>query len=203
MNYKPILLNDEMVRAAHDGSMTQIRRPVIHQGRPLGEFAFFEVDGNEIRTENGDTMRCPFGGPGDRLWVREAWRCNQDDIDDPLELNFRADDAVQYIDPDSVQYEKYNDWTWRPNSHMPRWASRTTLDVLRVWVEQIQDISDADIRAEGIRGDTYPELGQPCAEDPRSARIYFMDLWNSIYGTWDDNPWVQCCEFRLTERTSK
>ena len=141
-----------------------------------------------------------YGVPGDRLWVRETWGIGT--RPDPFEgwydgLEYRADEA--YLDdvdllpcyrtdfPEDFDDDKWRG-QWRPSVHMPRWASRITLEVTDVHVERVQDISTKDVRAEGIQSDTY--AGQA-----------FMELWDSIYAKrgygWDVNPWVWVIEFKL------
>ena len=80
--------------------------------------------------------------PGDRLWVQEKWGCRMGDYDAgvPLQVSYEADNSVREIDPDSVQWEK---WVEKPGmicaTHMPRWASRINVEVLRVWVEKTRN----------------------------------------------------------------
>jgi hypothetical protein len=134
-------------------------------------------------------VKCPYGQPGDRLWVRETW-----DVPPGSE---RADEAVYRADFTADQEVEAKQLArlapglahrWRPSIHMPRWASRITLEVTGVRVERLQDISDADVAAEGI--------GVTHALDPQSA---FQRLWNSINGArgqWASNPWAWVISFR-------
>ncbi len=103
-------------------------------------------------------VRCPYGQPGDTLWVRETWRpmsfgFNQ--IHGPVvRVQFAADMAMPVMPATEAQYDATHpdrSGLWRPSIHMPRWASRITLEVTAVRVERLQAISEADARAEGIR----------------------------------------------------
>lgn len=89
-------------------------------------------------------------------------------------------------------------WLWSPSIHMPRWASRITMEVVSVRVERIQDITDADVIAEGT------DTGEGAHFTPPSPRMLFALLWDSIYAKrgfgWDANPWVWVIEFRRIER---
>lgn len=159
--------------------------------------------------------RLPFGAVGDTLWVREAhmltgytfnkringsWVADWREEPNAWKCIYRADDKIVWgtkrgertvISDDMVVGSH---WTrWRPSIHMPRWASRIELEVTRIWIEMLQDISAADIRAEGTaQPDTAYTLFGP-----------FIDLWNGIYGTkeydWYSNPGVVAREFRVKE----
>ena len=85
---------------------------------------------------------------------------------------------------------------WRPSIHMPRWASRITLEITGVRVERLREISEADVQAEGWT--RRPEVSTDPQVHKEAARDWFMDLWESINGpgSWDANPWVWAIEFR-------
>ena len=178
MKERPILFNDAMVRAILDGRKTQTRRPV----KP----AYVN------------------GQPGDRLWVREtfyAWgrwerqfsaKKNRDEwhfADMTLESGKQYRYAVGHCGDNGPRQRGSvtPQWWKRPAIHMPRWASRITLEVTGVRVERLQDISSADCWAEGIQHS--PDV------DPYHE---FADLWSSVYGaeSWEANPWVWVVEFR-------
>ena len=134
----------------------------------------------------------PFGQPGDRLWVRETWAA-------PHSEDARPPRAIQ-CDWMRIHYaatEERGGLLWRPSIHMPRWASRITLEITGVRVERLQDISEADAQAEGCS----LECMTPTGDDSGSA-IYgpggYLALWESINGagSWDVNPWVWVIEFR-------
>ena len=124
MKEHPILFSGPLVRAILSGEKTQTRRLV--RGRAL---EMIERDSHEL-------LPCPYGYEKDRLWVRETWGYDQDGPHTSLVL-FRADRDDLGI-------------RWRPSIHMPRWASRISLEVTEVRVQRIQDITEEHARAEGL-----------------------------------------------------
>lgn len=225
VNEKPILFRGEMVRAILDGRKTQTRRIVKPQPKPgesvwpcgwtgtgwaFGEDpACVEPSGCFCRS-----LRCPYGPPGDRLWVRETWRCNHVA---GMRIEYKAGgaclefedwpkDAIPpYACPTSpsqvrrterqLNGEKIPD-AWRPSIHMPRWACRLVLEITDVRVERLNDISATDAEAEGVKWNRGPlRCGHT---NPISA---FRGLWESINGagSWAANPWVWVVSFRRIE----
>ncbi|MEC7814746.1 MAG: hypothetical protein VX939_00610 [Pseudomonadota bacterium] len=196
---RPILFNDEMVRAILEGRKTQTRRiaknieqaPTFRSGwKACRKYSAVSID-----TPSHMLGRyCPIGKPGDRLWVRENF----------LQLMHGQVTAgdVKYcasIDPRSTGTPKNAGYWWRkrPSIHMPRWASRITLEITDVRVERLQNISGDDIAAEGV---TDP-IGSPRAYGvvtKQLARDQFIRLWESINGpdSWQVNPWVWVVEFK-------
>ena len=203
-----------MVRALLDGSKTQTRRvlkpqPDSHHWEMLPGY---ELKRSEIVTIDGhaavkfahsipqnrswdDACRwtlCPYGAPGGRLWVRETWSTHAcfDDVP-PAQLTTRS---LHYWADGRIQTGK-----GRPSIHMPRWASRITLEVTGVRVERLQAISDADAVAEGI-GLTEQAIGVPMTIPAGTTmpRALYRTLWESINGagSWELNPWVWCVSFR-------
>ena len=166
----PIIFSGLMVLAILDGRKTQTRRVIkLHlDPMPLGAWA---------------TLICPHGQIGDRLWVREAFQ--QDDVSD--KIWYRADfteDAARRA------FTEVGDG-WKPSIHMPRWASRITLEITSVWIERIQDIPDDDLAHEGILIDP---------EDSQSTLAEYIKLWDSLnakrgYG-WEVNPFVWTISFK-------
>lgn len=136
-------------------------------------------------------VKCPYGGVGDRLWVRETWATpgNYDHIK-PSELTKSL--WFEIIYRANERYPLY--YHWRPSIFMPRWASRILLEVISVRVERLQDITDDDAKAEGMTA----------WHDTANGTVYrpeFELLWQSINGktsghSWNDNPWVWVIEFR-------
>lgn len=197
----PILFKGEMVQAILDGRKTQTRRVIkLADGRLPDESDIPAHYGNEILTYIMDFSKtypfwkqldCPYGKPGDRLWVRETWGYSCGVYGNPPECNascimYKADDN-NATNPD--------DGRWRPSIHLPRWASRIDLEITDVRVEQVQDITPRDAFAEGVR-DNY--LHQAPDWMDRQA---FQELWDKInkprgYG-WDVNPWVWVVEFKV------
>jgi hypothetical protein len=195
---RPILFSGAMMRALLAGTKAQTRRVV----KPV-----------DI------TMRCPYGRPGTKLWVRETWKYADWTEDGEPWIAYAAggddllcrtfdeewDKRLGDIWADLSNPENYNidnraaDRRWRPSIHMPRWASRITLEITGVRVERLRDISEADAQAEGIEraGEYWRNYGNPM--DPcLRPRTSFATLWSSINGpgSWDANPWVWVVEFR-------
>lgn len=149
-------------------------------------------------TRTGTTIVPPYA-VGDRLWVREAWRTSASIDDTPPR------DMVPRLRP--VSYEA--DYTSEPNDgcrgrlrpsiHMPRWASRITLEVTAVNVERLQDISEDDAESEGVfRHVAEHSLNKIFREERGATAIrYFRELWASIHGldAWEVNPWVAAISF--------
>jgi hypothetical protein len=179
MSERPILFNGEMVRAILDGRKTQTRRVVKlnHSGRVKqpGSARNWHLDDPDA------VLACPYGMPGDRLWVREAFWTDGD------EVIYRADPGAEK-ELDSA----FTGLNWKPSIHMPRWASRINLEVTAVCVERLQDISRGDAMQEGC---PFPNMQM--GPDPRE---WFSDLWESINGPcgfgWDVNPLVWVVEFQ-------
>ncbi|MFU4084211.1 hypothetical protein ACM7EI_29200 [Pseudomonas aeruginosa] len=201
---RPILFNDQMVRAILEGRKTVTRRAVKglqiptedkttpHEGlrwSALGQrhlrygFNVFGSTEEECAHELARCGVCPFGKPGDRLWVRETF------ADIGCRLTFRADleDGAHC----SVT-------RWTPSLHMPRWASRILLEITSVRVERLQDISEEQAIAEGPPGLAFPAPpGSHWVTDDGRRRA-FMRLWDDVNGAgaWDANPWVWVVEFK-------
>lgn len=197
---RPILFNADMVRALLDGRKTQTRRVVKpKRGWPIDFVGGVGMENDPTcwGFENGDgewwslkgdercsQIPCPYGQPGDRLWVREAFAyglCTEST------LAYRATHK-----PSDLEEGWYEPIKWKPSIHMPRWASRITLEIVSVRVERLCSISNEDAISEGI--------GAPL--DMRYAALDgFKPLWVSINGadSWDANPWVWVVEFKCVE----
>lgn len=177
MKERPILMSAPMVRATLDGTKTQTRRvakkPVKHPD--LGNLYAPGALVLEREPQHVIDRCCPYGQPGDHLWVREAWAFHPDYPERTRRVIYRADRGVEH-DVDR----------WRPSIHMPRWASRTTLEIHGVRIERLQDISEADAKAEGM-----PEL------TGINPVRWYAELWETINGagSWAANPWVWVVEF--------
>jgi hypothetical protein len=181
---RPIIFSAPMVQAILDGRKTQTRRIVKPQpdecwwpiqNRTAGcSDAVFQSEAGLGRREV-HRIRCPYGSPGDRLWVRETWR--------PSQVEGKAWYAATCGDGLHGR--------WRPSIHMPRWASRLTLEITGVRVERVQEISEADAYAEGIAPWTSPE-------QTFSPVVRYHELWDSINGpgSWASNPWVWVLSFK-------
>lgn len=183
-----ILFKADMVRAILDGRKTQTRRLVKARVARIVE-EVFNVNGRWVwDTLDFDLRALPQHGPvGRRLWVRETW-CN---IAGPM-----PDDAPR---ADGVCYRADNpggDIRWTPAIHMPRWASRITLEVTGIRCERLQDITLGDVVAEGLATSIYD------FKPAQKGIDAYRDLWESINGpgSWDANPWVWVYEFKRIEQ---
>lgn len=192
-------MNGPMVRAVLSGAKTQTRRIVkgltsqrgsIHVGGALWCFSSGSTHDQTFRD-------CPFGVPGDRLWVRETYLpFHEDHVIDGKEFAYGAD-TIPGSDGDRCR--KDFAYKWKPSIHMSRRASRITLEITGVRVERLQDISEEDACAEGC--DTHG-MGLTTAPGGLIPCIsLFKEVWESIHGasSWDANPWVWVVSFtRIT-----
>lgn len=207
---RPILFSGPMVRAILAGTKTQTRRIVKGVGNRGVYWTDLiqdteKVDGKEVSLgfadEYGEWHKtedyCPYGQPGDRLWVRETWA--QHTIEGDTYTVYRADS-----EPDG------DGAPWRPSIFMPRAACRIVLELTAVRVERLQDISEADAQAEGVELLPCTYVGR-CQSNscPRHGRLdryrlAYKGLWDSLnakrgYG-WDSNPWVWVLTFEQVKQ---
>lgn len=230
MKERPILFSAPMVRAILDGSKTQTRRVVKWQGPKKHphdfNLAFLDNpagvkrlcvpyehpnDGTPSIDSPAHRHYCPYGDPGDRLWVRETW-CKVYDAQygEADWIDYRATPKYSDIAP-AGWHEDMEDparLRWKPSIHMPRSASRIDLEITGVRVERLQEMTEEDAKAEGTLewlkdGMVKYTKGQPWEEAVRfdkenPFRAAFGTLWESINGpgSWDANPWVWVIEFR-------
>jgi hypothetical protein len=198
---RPILFSAPMVRAILEGRKTVTRRAIKVQPH-------IDVSGNFCvgRSNYGQdgygkpvikhfiNGHCPYGKPGERLWVRETYFIN-DFRDGEIPEAERADCQVLYRADGTPNWEGEEELIrWRPSIHMFRWASRMLLEITDVRVERLQDISEGQAQAEGVQG--IPRCRSLFPTD--DYRFPFKDLWGSINGpsAWDANPWVWVVEFK-------
>lgn len=214
MRERPILFSAPMVRAILEGSKTQTRRVV----KPRHDW--FVDDGNNGTNRvylqdyvTGEPepveVQCPYGEIGDRLWVREAWTPDHAAFYPNIPVVYRADRGYEYERNDrgevySPEQKAWYPYRWRPSIHMPRAASRITLEITGVRVERLQDISEADAMAEGcqrIELGPHEIGGTPVHPMTSSYAEAFRRLWQSINGpeSWAANPWVWVIQFRRLE----
>ncbi len=192
MKERPVIFNGEMVRAILDGRKAQTRRPVKFPH--IDRDAMCELSGSELAGElsQGNYRNSPHGKPGDLIWVRETFAAFDADWKHPGKPHDLKDGPwPNVVYPASVA--KIPDGTCRPSIHMPRWASRITLEITAVRVERLQDISEEDAKSEGVAP------SQHIITPPEALyRVGFLKLWQSIYGeeSWRANPWVWVIEFR-------
>jgi hypothetical protein len=172
---RPILFSGSMVRAILAGTKTVTRR-IVRAPKSMRDLA---------------SLRCPYGAPGDRLWVRETWQTETHPDDrDAAKVSYRADGEV-HCEGDR--------WTWRPSIHMPRWASRITLNVVSTRMERLHSITEEDAIAEGVDAVSVADV-------PRNGTLSrvadFAQLWQMINGKrapWASNPPVWRVEFKADE----
>ncbi|HET6613661.1 MAG TPA: hypothetical protein VFG83_16795 [Kofleriaceae bacterium] len=215
---RPILFSGEMVRAILGGRKTQTRRVITVPWRK-GKRCHIEEDGELLAMdEYGDchpmVEQCPYGKPGDLLWVREAWfaELSLDAIRPSLLPHDERDGALCpcWFAADHSETPRVHDGLragrLRPSIHMPRWASRITLEVTEVRVQRVQEISEEDAAAEGAAHRIAPGGDLAGAfegiDAPIGYRAHFRDLWDRINGrrtgcAWADNPWVWAVSFRV------
>jgi hypothetical protein len=193
MRERPILFSAPMVRAILEGRKTMTRRIA-----KLTDAGHVKEPGGHRRWHPADMdarQACPYGQPGDRLWVRETFGDCTPGADALVGTRwdkpwYRAEaDEYGLLGHDGEGPVYVDDVKWRPSIHMPRRASRITLEITAVCVERLQEISEADVQAEGCTGSP---LG------PAADRLLFPTLWESINGpgSWDANPWVWVVGFR-------
>lgn len=214
MKERPILFSGEMVKAILNDTKTMTRRV-----NSIGEYYISD-------------KKCPYGVVGDRLWVRETWG-DLDYYQGNVAIHVLKDsNGVEHDIVYSAECQGYFEWTdevgfpeyrkdgteasrWRPSIFMPRWASRITLEITDIKVEQLQDITEEDAIAEGIHlcagideeGYTHGYHWGPVSDTEllfNSATSAYRKLWDSINGkkpdkAWDDNPWVWVISFKVVE----
>lgn len=242
-----MIFNGEMVRALLDGRKTQTRRPIKWKQTRFTEIGEREDGSNWPWSEDAEHAcdfwhPCPFGAVGDRIWVREAYRfpASLDDVS-PTGVGEMAV-ATGYRKPWAPTFYEFtgtfsDGWKGfetppkvsgagklRPSIHMPRWASRITLEITDVRVERLNTISEEDAQREGVHTEVWDqtvvarnyadsdEFFQFWSEDMphyvemnQLYRSSFRSLWDSIYGeeSWKANPWVWVIEFkRIEERAA-
>lgn len=161
---RPILFSAPMVRAILEGRKTVTRREVKKKAALDCLASGFEP---AFLTLPGNSDLCPYGRPGDRLWVRETWYCDHFEVmrgpylkPDDLDIGEAIDDGTLVYAADGLAPYEQEQPTWKPSIHMPRWACRILLEITAVRVERLQDISEEQAQAEGC---FFTDYGQQCA----------------------------------------
>lgn len=216
MKTRPIIFQPDMVRAILDGRKSQTRRinglskinknPGDHSKAIVlndGTWSFWHpgnVDEKWVRNvayPDGGGFKCPYGVPGDRLWVREKFRI----FNSVDECGCCDHCACDRYNGKPVFYADTlcNESKWKPSIHMPRKLSRLTLEVTNIRVERVQDISAMDCISEGIKRNNIPDIHIRAKED----RCRFQRLWDKMHKKqgfgWSENPWVWVVEFKVIE----
>ncbi|EAV8525347.1 hypothetical protein FEQ43_06845 [Salmonella enterica] len=216
MKERGMIFNAEMVRAILDGRKTQTRRIMAIQpehselglrrvidsknGRDNGKYFWSQSDAHGLKMRS-KVFGCPYGEVGDRIWVRETY---QGPLFDYEHMESYLEDSSKFYKPEFCVYradgkpapEFYDaddnlHCGWRPSIHMPRWASRLTLEITGVRVERLNSITESDAEAEGVTDTGFGDL----------LVDGYRHLWKSIYGeeSWAANPWVWVIEFKRVE----
>ena len=206
MTTRPILFNALMVRAILAGTKTQTRRTrglddvpnhapdLYNLVRANGGFATFK---GISESSPEITLRCPYGQPGDRLWVRETFSISETapfkDGQTFKKVIYRADFKSEDDQP----------FFWKPSIHMFRVDSRIELEITGVRIGRLNEIAEKDSRAEGITDGGCLNCGNPeadcgCLNPMPDARDAFINLWESIngVGSWAHNPYVWVLDFK-------
>lgn len=212
MNAKPILFSAPMIRALLEGRKTQTRRIIESQPKVSDEEA-------KVLPAAWDAgfvdVKCPYGEPGDLLWVKESWRVPSilDDLsgkqiaDKAVDAGYRLPWCPIKYDADGTlnSVKAWSEFGFTLNSavpgryrharFMPRWASRITLKIKKIRVERLQDIIEQDAQAEGCGAIVDYAVG-------RTYRTEFQELWRSIHGpeSWQQNPWLWVIEFEVIKQ---
>jgi hypothetical protein len=217
-----ILFKGELVRAILAGKKTQTRRLVRPQPESVDLVRHVTVPFSGSPKMLQGSLRCPYGVPGDRLWVRETWQAIHVSIDydtgygddlcaaEKIPLTSESgywSPVYAATDPQADMLREDRGFSWRPALHMPRWASRITLEITDVRVQRLQEITEEDARAEGLPSifERFPHMGreQRLTSGERAAdaphRAAFAVLWDEINGDralWLSNPWTWAITFR-------
>ncbi|PTU70810.1 hypothetical protein [Chromobacterium haemolyticum] len=212
MKERPMLYTGAMVRAVLADAKTMTRRPMKVQPSE-GSIVTVERYEPAIVSRSGELVPgpeifgahwgdgefgivCPYGQPGDRLWVRET--CRAEELESGQDgVRYLADNHFRPINDtpgDAISWMRLHAYgkqgsTNVPSIHMPRWASRILLEITDIRVERLQDISESDVIAEG------------CPSEILYGRGWYRDLWEQLYGSgsWDANPYVWRISFKKVE----
>lgn len=244
---RPILFSGPMVRAIMEGHKTQTRRILAPQPEVVDTRAIYGVNcyqwgkrqfwppGVESASKPGTAHPhswggwhhlnlCPYGVPGDRLWIKETYFIDHIDyLRGPLPkerpaahsggdlIYYRADGECCEQIPECCCAE-VGGTKWRSPRFMPRWASRGDLELVNARLQRLQNITEEDAKAEGVESDldVLARLshlrGASAAKAVPSrlltARENFARAWDDINGKrapWASNPWVWAVTFRRIE----
>jgi hypothetical protein len=211
---RPLIFGKNDIQAILAGQETQTRRVIEPQ--PPAQFygsmqGVFFRDCYELIVDMGEGLAaasktltvkqhfmCPYGKPGDLLWIREGWRTEE--LANGLDgIRYQADEQFRPIEN---TFETANAWCeahqngkhgdkWRSPLHMPRWASRIALGLINIRAERLQELTDADALAEGVRLHGSTRYAGEAVDG-------FAKRWDDSNGErhpWESNPWVWKIEF--------
>ncbi len=153
-------------------------KPSRHKDYTMNPKTYHWFIGEQGYEINPIPVKCPYGQVGDRLWVRETFR-----VDDGKVI-YASDVGVDFTRKAGYYANRY-----KPSIHMPRWASRITMEITEIRAERVQAITKADIKAEGVVK-SWP-----------TPLVHFVDLWDSLNAergySWESDPWCWCISFKL------
>jgi hypothetical protein len=212
---RPIIFSAPMVQSILSGSKQQTRRIVKPQPVKCGQHRWEMAGKNWSHAWDageylGPIAHCPYGSVGDILWVREKCRIASATSGKNAwySIDYAAGGSISQTGElpgkwfPSVSHNKDQSLRWKPSIHMPRWASRITLEITGVSMERLHDISLDDVRAEGVP-DTAGDWPDRCPMenhewDNKNFKEQWEWVWSSINGpdSWAANPWVWVVEFR-------
>lgn len=234
MMERPILFSTEMVNAILSGRKKQTRRICKHQF--WSHLELIDVNKNKITSKIDRSVSCPYGKVGDLLWVRETHFIDRNEIDKTCNwdsVTYKADHMHRDVKRKGVKYTNkilnemcQEGWydkdypdpeskiKWRSSIHMPKEAARLWLKITDIRVERLNDISNEDAIAEGLK----TRINAPVNVFSKPVLTYFdyaigmfpsfgcikpipsfITLWESINGkdSWKQNPWVWVIEFEI------
>lgn len=222
---RPILFSAPMVRAILEDRKTVTRRAIKVQPHIDASGNFCVGSSNYGQDGYGKPVTkhfvngcCPYGKPGDRLWVRETWYCDHFEVmrgpylkPDDLDIREALEDGTLVYAAEGLAPYEQEQPTWKPSIHMPRWACRILLEITGVRVERLQEgegetAFESRYVAEGInrihQGDGdyafHPFKSEPGPGNWTDPFDAWRELWVSINGaeSWNANPWVWVVEFK-------
>lgn len=224
MKEHPILFSTPMVQAILQGRKTQTRRVIKGEFETLDneEYLFYKKERTFMNLGSGDANHlCPYGQPGDLLWVRETWATSKA-LDKVKPSNILSGFGCEYKAGGCslTNYDNLIDrGRWRPSIHMPKIAARIWLQIEEILVEQVQDISEEDAIAEGVNRTKHWKTKNIVFEDYgyyskkalsqnrclETAKESFQSLWYSINGieSWHENPWLWVVKYKVLSTTGK
>ena len=208
MKERPIIFSTDMVLAILEGRKTQTRRiikpqPLDHQ-LPISRGITLDGSQNEVwllqreKSTKVDAIKCPYGQPGNLLWVRETFLSLLPEHITSAPFVYKAN---AWVTPDEIREEPIFfgcRYQWKPSIYMPKKAARIWLVVTNVRVERVQDITEKNAKDEGS-----PLELSPC--NWHHHYDWFKNLWNKINGdeSWKANPWVWVVDFEVLSTTGK
>ena len=220
MKYIPILMSTPMVQSILAGRKTMTRRTIKSRHESgLLQVSRRKIDGQVASIESLDwgerncekDIICPYGQPGDVLWVRETFQQWNYPTKPPFKYVYKADGFVKRYgawerDVKGKMHDTERIEKWQPSLFMPKAACRIFLEVTNIRVERLQDISESDAVSEGIQPTEWGYVNYLIDgfyyNAKNKAKESFRTLWQSINGkeSWDKNPFVWVVEFKQIEK---